>query len=540
MALPAVAVLTLVIIALTGGIVTLGLSQHGERQQDVHRLKALNAADAGLARVVEDIWDRYRAASPEQRVDLVDALDGKYCIEDRIDLMDEPFGQAFFDASVVEVVRDGDDHADVRIQTVGRSGDVVRKFTAVVRFGRRASKVFDYAYFINNFGWLWGSTITVHGDVRSNGDFSLKNAKVNGDVYASRNEELSTLGTIGGESRHDDLATYYDTAGDRARPGSPTCAETEGEDRNENGIPDEYEYRAGYDGESERKDAQEVIDMPYLGNLESYEDLAARRGGKILVGGSVVVDGSHEGTLVLEGTAENPIEVTGPVVVNGDVIIKGVVKGQGTIYAGRNVHVAGDIHYENPPTWSKPSSDPAADARANEGCDLVGLVARGSIIMGDYTDSGWKSSTANYLKPPFTQEYVVPASDADIGYVTGCSSNGEPTFHGDYTKEDGGTKTDGTARRFFESSLSDENFHAFAGGEIRHVDAVLYTNHLISGRIGEFELNGTIVCRDEAMIYSGSFTLNYDPRIHGNGYESIDIQLPRAPMRKLLLWQEGT
>jgi hypothetical protein len=130
MALPAVAVLTLVIIALTGGIVTLGLSQHGERQQDVHRLKALNAADAGLARVVEDIWDRYRAASPEQRVDLVDALDGKYCIEDRIDLMDEPFGQAFFDASVVEVVRDGDDHADVRIQTVGRSGDVVRKFTA--------------------------------------------------------------------------------------------------------------------------------------------------------------------------------------------------------------------------------------------------------------------------------------------------------------------------------------------------------------------------------------------------------------------------
>ncbi|MBV9463868.1 MAG: hypothetical protein JO317_06530, partial [Verrucomicrobiae bacterium] len=57
---------------------------------------------------------------------------------------------------------------------------VTRTVTETVRYGIAPHKIFDYAYFINNFGWMWGSTITINGDVRSNRNFSFNsNPKLN-------------------------------------------------------------------------------------------------------------------------------------------------------------------------------------------------------------------------------------------------------------------------------------------------------------------------------------------------------------------------
>jgi hypothetical protein len=539
LAFPAVVILTALLIVIMGGLLALGLDRHAETELEVHRLRALNAAEAGITRVVDEIWRLYLAAPPETRTRVVDELDGKVSASNRIHHQAVAFADSEYDVTVTAVTRDGIDHADVTLVAFGRSGSVERRITTVVRYGRRASQVFDYAYFINNFGWLWGSTITVNGDVRSNGDFSLSDATVNGDVHASRNDALSALGTISGSSRHDSLTDYRSGSGPRSRPTNPTSDDTSGADSDGNGVPDAYEYPAGYDGQSDRHAAQDVIDMPYLGDMSIYEDLATRRGGTIRIDGVLVVDAKHTGTLVLEGTAAKPIVIDGPVVATGDVVLKGVVRGQGTIYAGRNVHIAGNIRYETPPTWTKPTTTPETEAQANANADLLGLVARGSVILGDYTDAGWTSSTAGYMRPPFTRAYEVAPTDADIGYVTGGTPS-NPTFHGDYTAADGGAKADGSARHFFESSLSDADFTAFADPVVDRIDAVIYTNHVIAGRIGETVINGTVVCRDEALLYSSRFTLDYDVRVHGNGYESIDIHLPRAPMRKLLLWREGS
>ena len=66
-----------------------------------------------------------------------------------------------------------------------------------VAFGVDRSKVFDYAYFVNNYGWFEGSTITANGAVRANGDMSLSQSpKVNGDVYAAVNTDLGVPGDI--------------------------------------------------------------------------------------------------------------------------------------------------------------------------------------------------------------------------------------------------------------------------------------------------------------------------------------------------------
>jgi hypothetical protein len=74
---------------------------------------------------------------------------------------------------------------------------------------------------------------------------------------------------------------------------------------------------------------------------------------------------------------------------------------------------------------------------------------------------------------------------------------------------------------------------------VTQIDAVLYTNHLLSGRVGACTWNGTLVSRDEAILYSSTATMNYDTRIRGNGYEHIDIFLPRGPSYRVIFWREG-
>lgn len=94
-----------------------------------------------------------------------------------------------------------------------------------------------------------------------------------------------------------------------------------------------------------------------------------------------------DGSVVLIGTFDDPIQLNGNVFIEGDVMIKGYVTGQGAIYSGRNLYVLGDIQYKNPPTAYKNSSDPDADAAADvaTGFDELRLAARNSVVIGDFT-----------------------------------------------------------------------------------------------------------------------------------------------------------
>ena len=52
-------------------------------------------------------------------------------------------------------------------------------------FATGQSQVFNYAYFVNNYGWMDGSSITINGDLRANGDVSLNASTINGRIYAA-------------------------------------------------------------------------------------------------------------------------------------------------------------------------------------------------------------------------------------------------------------------------------------------------------------------------------------------------------------------
>ncbi len=414
---------------------------------------------------------------------------------------------------------------DITIVSSAQVNGTTKSITAVVRYSMSPSKVFDFSYFVNNYGWFWGSGITSQGDIRSNGNFSFNfNPEVNGDIFGSINPELGAAGTISGTSGNDNIAAYRTNADLTARPTNPTANP---QDIDGDGIDEEFEYEGGYDGISDRMPSQQLLDMPFLGDMQYYKDLAVTHNGTIKQGGVTVVNNNYTGDIVLIGTDANPIEISGPVVISGDVLIKGKIKGQGSIYSGRNTHILGNLEYVNKPSWPKPDIDPEGTDIANASKDFLGLVAKGNVIVGDYTTTDWKSNVSGYLKPPFTKPYSVDSTDSSIGYVQYYSS-GDPYFNGDYTANDGGTKIDGTNRKFYESSYDNTYFSSIAddANQIKTIDAVTYTNHAFAGKVGSFTVNGSIVSRDEAIIFNSYITMNYDVRAKCRG--SQDFFLPRA------------
>src|SRR4051794_31357643 len=68
-----------------------------------------------------------------------------------------------------------------------RVNDKVRTIQGIIQ-RNPASHVFDYEYFLNNWGWWWGSSITGNGGNRANWDFDFRNTPmVNGVVEANGN-----------------------------------------------------------------------------------------------------------------------------------------------------------------------------------------------------------------------------------------------------------------------------------------------------------------------------------------------------------------
>ncbi len=455
-------------------------------------------------------------------------------------------------------------------------------FAERVSFGVDRSKVFDYAYFVNNYGWFEGSTITANGAVRANGDMSLsQNPKVNGDVFAARNDELNVPGDIkNGTGTMDNKNTYrstqYGTA-NRARPLQVSH--------------DDGGYNAPVSVTSDDLTARlhgnlrEGLDMPWISGLNEYIEYGKELKSTLSQGGTYYINnansgdpnyGYYQGTgpsgdpelpdnhaLVLEGSQTNPIRINGPVVVSNDVVIKGYVTGQGTIYSSRNIHIVGDIKYVNPPNWANKE---AASGNGNSSKDLLCLSAKGNIVMGDCTSSSWLDTTLRKVltQQPYVQPYACAQADdgswidGDIGYPRA----GKTVFEGNYTAADGGKKvgvvykkdkygrttteidhyTSSSNRRYYDSVVPPNEIANRAKTAITRIDAVLYNNHGIFGRLGQCTINGSLVCRNEGMIFSGKLYLNWDYRLYSGSPENVMNQLVGMPLGTglpiVLSWQE--
>ncbi|MBE7465799.1 MAG: hypothetical protein HS116_20180 [Planctomycetes bacterium] len=172
---------------------------------------------------------------------------------------------------------------------------IERQVRRVVKYSVTGdNKVFDFAYFANNFGWMYGSPIYIHGNMGSNGNLGFKSGPtVNGMLYAALNPAIGATGSVLNTGGHTDpvyqtKAQYLAgprgmTAGDQqVLPLNPAYTEdvnyngalTAAEDVNSNGILDQIDFSLGYKGIQEKMTGQKPLDIPYLGDMNYFKSLA--------------------------------------------------------------------------------------------------------------------------------------------------------------------------------------------------------------------------------------------------------------------------
>ncbi|HEY3780962.1 MAG TPA: hypothetical protein VGL56_07760 [Fimbriimonadaceae bacterium] len=465
-----------------------------------------------------------------------------------------------------------------------QAGDPRRTLDLNVTFQLSRSKVFDYTYFVNNYGWMDGfgpNDLIVNGDMRANGNFSFTDGSptVNGSVYASYNNLLipAAQGNVSGTPYKWDNNTYdsNETSQPRWRQGYSSAQEgSQGSSTYNTWAPFIFDSNAGIfnntlDGASlndvsgakswqyevngnasfnmlDSTPTQQVI-MPDLSDLSLYENLSSSYTDPKQNYGdgtpnpfygqpsyvqtwnsstnsyqTITTNGILTGSAAMIGTQQHPIVIHGPVTFTQDAVIEGYVSGQGTVYAGRNVHIDGSIIYANPPDFR--GANLTATQNSNEKCDCLGLAARASIIMGD--TSGFSNPyPLSYMMPPFTN----PRYDSNGNLI--------PAYDA--------TAVDSTGNMCYQSVLGDAFIHSIAQ-PVNQIDAVMYTNFVGGGNIGTggagLTINGTIISRDEAMvIWSLPMLENYDNRIKETSLSQaplIDLQLPRSPTLTTNTWQD--
>ncbi|MHC4663987.1 MAG: hypothetical protein ACYS8W_20180 [Planctomycetota bacterium] len=479
---------------------------------------------------------------------------------------------------------------DVEVEAIGivergaGKKEAIRTMRVLARLELRSSEVFDYAYFINNWGWWYGSNIVSSGNIRSNGqfDFGGYGPSVNGHPRWDRVVYDPGTGTY-------DLIGYKDDNGDgimNGRDGGVYAGWNIVNDGSVKGQPNIYSF-------------EDQIPMPNLSDLAIYEEIAKTKNSSITINGVTVVenvqgdDPGEDQNLYLEGTAANPIIMNGPVVVRGSVIIKGVIKGLGTIYSGHNVYIADDVEYENvPPNDGTPAGTSEGQMEAflnnpnTQDADGLGLFAREHIIMGDYSSSSWQSSVSSWVNNPLNeseedagldglpntaagQDGIVGTDDDDllegdgvwtVEYYTqqhadwglippGMSIGDAIPGTGEDIDGDGAYDPrtsmnefyiDGNPGGAFDPNLWHNlpggvtNYNQVATSNIGNIHAAMYTNHTIAGRIasdapnGNLLILGAVISRNEAIIYSAkNFYMHHDLRLLGGG-GAFGFDLPKT------------
>ncbi len=430
------------------------------------------------------------------------------------------------------------------VTTSAQVGTRTRTLQATVRKWP-PSQVFDYEYFLNNWGWWWGATITGNGDNRANWDFDFRYSPVvNGALFASGRvassrvpiDPFGATPPIAGTAVSDMLANVH------------------------SGVP--------------RVSMPNLLDFTYYkSKAASYVNADGTTGSKLYVGSTVVVDATHSSLtqpgLYLKGTVANPIKIQGPVVVDGDVVVSGPVTGTGTLYVGGNLYIAGNVTYQNGPSFSTPpatQSQAVCDTWVSSALaakkDLIAFAVRQSILGGDVNSADWKyweydagdwglgglGNEAN-----LGQDGIRGTPDDGVAYAHVVGTNvvndasydadGDGVIRGNYNYSNDLQMTAARAGKIANyPTIPNPNglgqvpadYSTLASNNYNHLDGLYYCNHAVATRMTGSGVvwNGGLICHDEAVVFNDTLRFNYDPRIHSR-YSSdpnryIDLGLPVA------------
>jgi hypothetical protein len=404
---------------------------------------------------------------------------------------------------------------------------------------RPVSQVFDYEYFLNNWGWWWGSSITGNGAQRANWDFDFRDGPtVNGLIYAAdqvdenevpvQNYATAPFGGLAGA----DVTNYV-----------------------HQGVP--------------------RVPMPNLLNFSNYiaTAMANTTSNGLWVGTNQLVagvmtnrytpnPGGNAGNLTpqtglyVAGTPAQPILVKGTVVIQGDLVIQGTVTGQGTLYVGGNLYIANNITYANSPNFSvmpETQAQSVCDAwvAQNATNDLVAYAVRGAILAGDVTDPDWINYCLNY--PGSGLASVGDESHLGQDGIAGTPDDNTPFLHADGTMSiwydaDGDGTTNANYNYNTDINMTSARaanivgypsvagvpapYNQVATDNMGTLQGIFYTDHAAAMRLAQSTaiFNGVIISRNEQIVFQNNLNFIYDSRVHSRynntGIQYINLGLP--------------
>jgi hypothetical protein len=565
----------------------------------VREVAMLNLSEAGLANMTQTLWSDFKRA---QRFTSLDSAHGLASpTSPTITLNGVVAGVGNYTSALIGYAQPDSYNRYITVRSVGwvdRNGngqlddnEPRRAIDQTFALSLDRSGVFDYAYFVNNYGWMYGfdnEQLIVNGDMRANGDFEFRYGRpvINGSIYACRNDKLipGAAGTVNLAPRQWSNSNYntnqnqwmrqaYSSSLHGATNSSTfqqwrdliyNASGSMVDGRSFGSVLADVNNTRKFDGTVLDTRPTEEMLLPNLNDLNHYLDLSQtwrdtkanygdgtanpdyNRGAYVEVWDPaqnryVRLDsnGVVSGSAALVGYKNYPIKIHGPVTFTQDVVVRGYVQGQGTLYSGRNVHVVGDIIYKNSPDFR--GTNLTTIDNNNEKKDMLALAARGSVMMGN-TKQFARPYPLDYMTPPFTK----PRYDDDGNLI--------PAFNA--------LEVDGAGRMRYKSLLGPDNQSeierltlnididqngTISNDEkgISRVDSVLFTNFVGGGNLATdglgFTLNGSIICKDEAMVlWSLPMRMNYDARIRERGLNQnplIDINLPRTPSNYRMAWQ---
>jgi len=406
---------------------------YGRMALDSARAKIINDSEkyfddnAGELGAFED-WFNDRLPALETELAAATSLSG-------VDPVGEAWPTSWQDATYTAEITDSiwsDRRIDFLLKVVATMNGGQRAFEQHFKITMGAA-IFNYAYFINNNGWLHSNTMHtfyINGDIGANANFSLAGGTVlNGTVFAAKrnpDEIRDPSGEVvdgvvtnkdgdpdysGYESLDkDDYMKWLDNHSEAMARGVLDTTGMTDKEIAESSLYNPELMELG--GRMPATEGADPLKMPFLGELESYAEEAKEAAAVGLSrldyidengNPQSITDGVVDGNLIITGD----FSIIGKIVVKGDLIIRtgengygglsdtdlsetyenlkdsgmtteeiaekiASANGKGAFFVDRNINIIGDLKSN---TGENGEEDP-----------FLSLAARGNIIMGDTRD----------------------------------------------------------------------------------------------------------------------------------------------------------
>lgn len=570
-----------------------------ESRRQTFEVQTTHLCEAGTQAVLRSLWRPFKIS--QRFDDLDDRTNNSSTSSPTINLSGNIAGVGKYAAGVISSYTPGGDSYSryVKVRCVGwidwnnnnvvDTGEPQKIVDVIAAYQLARSQVFDYTYFVNNYGWMDGfgqNDLIVNGDMRANGNFNFTNGSptVNGSVIASLNDKLSpaAAGLINTLPIKWSNATYAANNGTNSRVRQAYDQGTHGA-KGSNGYENWRDFifesggsivnnrldgaiggdsggsvswdRTGNAGATEAMldstPTEEVI-MPDLSDIEYYKKLSDTYKDPKLVYGDGTPNPNFNNKSFIKvwdptkkGGAGDYVDIVGadgvvtgsaamigtsdhPILLHGPVTFTQDAIIKGYVSGQGTIYTGRNVHVVGSIKYKNPPDFRGSNQTLIDNANEkkdILALAARGSVILGDTSTFNDNYPLKYMTPPFTKGRYDEAG------------NWIPPFDAKTTDSSGMMK--------YQSTMGDAYIHGISES-VNQIDAILYTNFVGGGDIGTggggVQFNGSIISKDEAMVvFSLPMYMNYDSRIRERALTKtplIDLQLPRSPVMLRSSWQD--